>query len=96
VCADGGPIDANAARQFGPVNVLCEPGTALERALVLAERLTSNAPVAVGATRRIVLDSLALDELAAWRLSADGFAEANASEDFQEGIAAFVEKHPPV
>jgi enoyl-CoA hydratase/carnithine racemase len=34
--------------------------------------------------------------LAAWRLSADGFAEANASEDFQEGIAAFVEKHPPV
>ena len=42
------------------------------------------------------LDSLVVDEAAAWRLSAEGFAEASASEDFKEGIDAFVEKRPPV
>ena len=42
------------------------------------------------------MDSLAVDEATAWRLSAQGFAEASASEDFKEGIDAFVEKRPPV
>jgi len=92
----GGPIGAAAAHQFGLVNDLCEPGTVLERALELASRITNNAPVAVRATRKIVLDSLGADEGAAWRLSAHGFAEASASEDFKEGIDAFVEKRPPV
>ncbi len=92
----GDPIDAASAHQFGLVNELCEPGTALERAVALAGRITSNAPVAVRATRRILLDSLVVDEAAAWRLSAEGFAEASASEDFKEGIDAFVEKRPPV
>ncbi len=92
----GDPIGAVAAHQFGLVNDLCEPGRALQRALELAGRITSNAPVAVRATRRIVLGSLVADEGAAWRLSADGFAEASASEDFKEGIDAFVEKRPPV
>ena len=92
----GDPIDATSAHRFGFVNDLCEPGAALERAVALAERITNNAPVAVRATRRIVLDSLAVDEAAAWRLSAEGFAEASASEDFKEGIDAFVEKRPPV
>ena len=92
----GDPIDAAAAHHFGLVNVLCEPGAALERAVALAGRITNNAPVAVRATRRIVLDSLAVDEAAAWRLSAEGFAEASASEDFKEGIDAFVEKRPPM
>jgi enoyl-CoA hydratase len=92
----GDPIDARSAHRFGLVNDLCEPGTALERAVALAGRITSNVPVAVRSTRRIVLDSLAVDEAAAWRLSAEGFAEASASEDFKEGIDAFVEKRPPV
>ena len=92
----GDPIDAAAAHHFGLVNVLCEPGAALEHAVALAGRITNNAPVAVRATRRIVLDSLAVDEAAAWRLSAEGFAEASASEDFKEGIDAFVEKRPPM
>ncbi len=92
----GDPIDATSAHRFGLVNELCEPGTALERAVALAGRITGNAPVAVRATRRIVLDSLTVDETTAWRLSAQGFAEASASEDFKEGIDAFVEKRPPV
>ncbi len=92
----GDPIDATSAHRFGLVNELCEPGTALERAVALAGRITGNAPVAVRATRRIVLDSLTVDEATAWRLSAEGFAEASASEDFKEGIDAFVEKRPPV
>lgn len=92
----GDPIAAALAYQFGLVNDLCEPGTALEHAVALAGRITSNAPVAVRATRRIVLDSLTVDEATAWRLSAEGFAEASASEDFKEGIDAFVEKRSPV
>jgi enoyl-CoA hydratase/carnithine racemase len=92
----GDPIDATAAHQFGLVNHLCEPGSAVQSALELAGRITANAPVAVRATRRVVLESALVDEGAAWRLSAEGFAEASASEDYEEGIAAFLEKRSPV
>src|SRR5438309_11919725 len=45
----GDPIDAERAYAFGLVNVLVEPGQALDGALALAERITANAPLAVRA-----------------------------------------------
>ena len=46
----GDPIEAERAHHFGLVNVLCEPGEALDQAKELAGRIEANAPVAVRAS----------------------------------------------
>jgi enoyl-CoA hydratase len=91
----GDPIEAERAHQFGLVNVLCEPGEALEKAKELAARIEANAPVAVRASRQVVLAAMTADEATGWRLSGEGMAKAMGSEDFKEGLMAFIEKRPP-
>jgi enoyl-CoA hydratase len=91
----GDPIDAARAYHFGLVNVLCEPGEALEKARELAARVEANAPVAVRASRHVVVTAVADDEDAGWRLSAEATARAMGSQDSKEGLAAFIEKRPP-
>ena len=51
---------------------LCEPGQVLEEARELAGRVEANAPVAVRASRHVVLAATTDDEAAAWRLSSRG------------------------
>lgn len=91
----GDPIDAEAAHRFGLVNQLVEPGAALDAARALAGRITANAPVAVRESRRILLESVMADDEVAWRRSTDGLLAAMGSEDFGEGLSAFIEKRPP-
>jgi enoyl-CoA hydratase len=91
----GDPIDAQRAYQFGLVNQLVEPGTALEAALALAERVNANAPIAVRESRRVVLDGMLADDDTAWRVTFDAMAKAMATEDFAEGPRAFIEKRAP-
>lgn len=91
----GDPIDAERAHHFGLVNYLSEPGQALARARELAKQIEANAPVAVRASRRVVVAAAEADEATGWRLSAEAFAEAMSSEDNREGLMAFIEKRPP-
>ncbi|HEY2302252.1 MAG TPA: crotonase/enoyl-CoA hydratase family protein [Acidimicrobiales bacterium] len=91
----GDPIDAARAHHFGYVNRLCEPGHALETAKELARQIEANAPVAVRASRRVILAAMTEDENTGWRLSGEAMAEAMASEDMKEGLTAFIEKRPP-
>jgi enoyl-CoA hydratase len=92
----GEPITAERAHALGMVNVLCEPGRALDEAHALAERITANAPLAVRASRRVVLDSLWATEEQAWAITDEAMATVVASEDFAEGPRAFIEKRAPV
>jgi len=91
----GDPIDADRAYSLGLVNQLVEPGRALEGAVALAERICANAPLAVWASRRVVLGSAGNDDEVGWRLTEEAFGEIIRSEDFAEGPRAFVEKRPP-
>ena len=91
----GDPIDAEAAHRHGMVNVLCEPGTAVDTALELAGRITANAPLAVYATRTVLLDSLWSTEDEAWSSTGRHFAALFTTEDFAEGPRAFIEKREP-
>jgi enoyl-CoA hydratase len=91
----GDPIDAERAHHFGLVNELVEPGTALDAALALAERINANAPIAVRQSRRVVLDGMLADDDDAWKLTVDAMAKAMATEDFAEGPRAFIEKRAP-
>lgn len=92
----GDPISAEDAHRYGFLNVLCEPGQALDKALELAERITANAPVAVRETRRLMIELVNADDETAMAKSAEAMAVAMSSEDFSEGLTAFIEKRPPV
>jgi enoyl-CoA hydratase len=92
----GDPIDATRAYHFGLVNVLCEPGQAVTAAQELAKRITVNAPLAVRASRQVLLGAEGASDEEAWKLTNSYMAEVMASEDFAEGPRAFIEKRPPV
>jgi enoyl-CoA hydratase/carnithine racemase len=86
---------AERAYHFGLVNVLCEEGGALEAAKKLAAQITENAPLAVRESRRIILEATDQPDEVGWRLSNEGIAKMFGTEDFTEGLAAFVEKRAP-
>lgn len=92
----GDPIDAVRAHHFGLVNRLVEPGQALDEAIKLAEQICANAPVAVRESRKIVLEATNAPDDVGWRMSMEGMGVAMSSEDFSEGLTAFIEKRPPV
>jgi enoyl-CoA hydratase/carnithine racemase len=91
----GDPISAELAHHHGLVNRLCEPGDALDVATALAEQVCANAPVAVRESRRVVLEATHAPDEVGWKLSAEGMAAAMRSDDFREGLTAFIEKRPP-
>ena len=92
----GDPIDATRAHHFGLVNRLVEPGQALDEAISLAEQICANAPVAVRESRKIVLEATNAPDDVGWKMSMEGMAIAMRSDDFSEGLSAFIEKRPPV
>jgi enoyl-CoA hydratase len=91
----GEPIDAERAYDLGLVSRLVEPGAALAEALCLARQIAECAPLAVRASRQIVLAADQDDETLK-KLSQEFLDEVLASEDAQEGLRAFIEKRPPM
>ena len=91
----GDPIRAERAYHFGLVNELCEEGEALERAQALADRVSANAPLAVRESRAIILAATDQPDEVGWKLSGEGMMKMFGTEDFNEGITAFIEKRAP-
>lgn len=91
----GDPIAAQQAHSHGLVNRLVEPGKALDGAIALAEQICANAPVAVRESRKVVLAATNAPDDVGWKMSIEGMAAAMSSEDFSEGLTAFIEKRPP-
>jgi enoyl-CoA hydratase len=86
---------AERAHHFGWVNVLCDEGQALEAAKTLAGQICENAPLAVRESRRIMLAATDQPDDVGWRMSGEGIVKMFQTEDFKEGLAAFVEKRAP-
>jgi enoyl-CoA hydratase/carnithine racemase len=91
----GEPIDADRGYAVGLVNQVTEPGDAVAAAVALGERICANAPVAVQATLVAANRWLAAAEEFGWQVTADALATIGASQDYKEGIAAFLEKRSP-
>ncbi len=72
------------------------PAQALDEAIALADQICANAPVAVrDESRKIMIEATHAHDEVGWKMSIDGMAKAMASEDFNEGLTAFIEKRPP-
>lgn len=94
----GEPVGAAEAERLGLVNRVAPDGEVLEVALRLAQRVAANAPLAVAASREVILGSAgrtAESEAAAWALSDRASADVRASEDAREGVTAFAEHREP-
>jgi enoyl-CoA hydratase len=92
----GQPIDAPRAYEVGFVNVLSAPGEAVAAAVTLAQQLCANAPVSVQACLAAVNDTVATGDAVGWQETERALAAAQGSADAREGVAAFLEKRPPV
>jgi enoyl-CoA hydratase len=90
----GDPIDADRAERCGLVNVVTEPGGALEGALGLARRICANAPVAVSQSLQLI-EACGVPEEESWTRTNVAMDVVMASEDAREGRTAFLEHRPP-
>jgi len=92
----GDTIDAQRAYELGMINDLCEPGTVIECAMSLAERINANAPLAVRSSRQLILDAPGQSDAEGMKAASKAFNIIVRTEDAAEGPRAFIEKRPPV
>jgi enoyl-CoA hydratase len=92
----GRPVDARRGYEAGFVNLVTEPGAALDGALGLAREICDNAPLSVQACLAAVNELSAHDDEIGWRATEAALATASRSADAREGVAAFLEKRPPL
>jgi enoyl-CoA hydratase len=82
--------------EFGLVNRVTEPGEALAAAKELAHRLAENAPLALAATKRVIVESADWSRDEAFARQGDIITPVFTSKDAMEGATAFAEKRKPV
>ena len=91
----GEPLDARRAYDLGLVSRLVEPGDARAEALRAAEQIVAAAPLAVRASRRVVLSAAQEQDDTLRRTSREMLEKLLSSEDADEGLSAFAEKREP-
>ncbi len=92
----GKRIDAGEARRIGLINEVVPRGELLARAQALAHDLLACAPLALEASKQVMLQSVAEPDLeAAMRKEYPAATRMLASEDAREGPRAFAEKRKP-
>jgi enoyl-CoA hydratase len=92
----GDPISAERAYELGLVNRLTDAGGAVDAALELAAAIARNGPLALDATKEILLRQADWTEEEFWREQGEIVAPVMGSEDAREGATAFSEKRDPV
>jgi enoyl-CoA hydratase len=92
----GEPVDAARAAELGLVNRVVPDGTALDAAVVLAQVVAANGPLAVAVTKEIARSASDWTSAEGWQRQAELMAPVFVSEDAQEGARAFAEKRAPV
>ena len=92
----GRHFDAAEAHRLGIVNEIVAPESLMDRVGALAQTLAANSPESLAATKRLMaaqhkkwLDSAITSAI-------EASAQARETEDFREGLAAYLEKRKPV
>jgi enoyl-CoA hydratase len=92
----GDTMPAERFFDFGVVNVLAEPGGAVDAALELAGRMAKNGPLALIASKQVLQEQFDWSTAEMWQKQAEITGPVFVSEDAKEGANAFKEKRDPV
>ena len=92
----GEPFTAERAYNLGLVSRLVEDGQAEAEAMKLALQICQNAPLAVWASRKVVLAAHTENDETLKQMTNAAFAGVLASSDTKEGLEAFIEKRSPI
>ncbi len=92
----GDPINAERAYELGLINRLTEPGESVSTALELAEAIAVNGPLALAASKRILVESVDWPESDFFARQGEIAGPVMGSQDAREGAVAFAEKRDPV
>ncbi|MFE7719158.1 crotonase/enoyl-CoA hydratase family protein [Nocardia rhizosphaerihabitans] len=91
----GRHIKAAEAKEIGLIGHVVPDGTALDKALELAEMISANGPLAVQAILKTIRDTEGMHENDAFKIDAELGAAVFKSADAKEGPKAFAEKRKP-
>lgn len=89
------PVSAAEAKEIGLIGYVVPDGTALDKALEIAEMINANGPLAVEAIKRSVRATEGLPEDEALKVELEIGWPIFSTEDAKEGTRAFVEKRTP-
>ncbi|MBG0855216.1 crotonase/enoyl-CoA hydratase family protein [Streptomyces spinoverrucosus] len=90
----GEPVDGRRAGELGLANRVTAGGQAVAEALLLAERLAENAPLALAAVKRVVRAADGAPDSEAFAFQRGEMKTLMASADVTEGMTAFAERRP--
>jgi enoyl-CoA hydratase/crotonobetainyl-CoA hydratase len=88
----GDPIDAARAKELGLINQVVPAAELRDAALALAARVAANGPLAVQATKQLMLDEIGNGNPS---LLGELQKKVFSSEDAKEGATAFAQKRAP-
>lgn len=88
-------ISAQRAFEIGLVNEVVPAGTALDAAKALAAKIVANGPLAVAASKQVVLQSADWSDDERWKKQQEIVTPVFMSADAIEGSTAFAEKRAP-
>jgi enoyl-CoA hydratase len=92
----GRQVSAQEALSYGLIGYVVPDGTALEKALEIAERIAANGPVAVQNILRTIRDTEGMHEMDAFPVETALGKKVFASDDAKIGPTAFANKEKPV
>lgn len=88
-------FNAHDALAWGLVNAVYPLPELMPNALALAEKIASNAPIAIMSAKHIMNESVGLELSAADQLEREAFGNCFGTWDQREAMQAFVEKRKP-
>lgn len=88
-------VDARRAAEMGMINSVAADDELMEMALNLATRLANAPTAAIGRIKELLEQSATSDYSTQLDLEHKAQIQSGQTQDFREGVAAFVEKRPP-
>jgi enoyl-CoA hydratase len=91
----GKMIDAKTAERIGLVNMVVPPERLKSAVEELAKEIMSKPPIAIKLVKELINNSIETDQGTGLIHEAEAFGILSSTEDYKEGISAFIEKRKP-
>lgn len=91
----GKMIDAQTAERIGLINKVVPPEKLMSAVEELAKVIMSKPPIAIKLAKELINSSIETDQRTGLVHEAEAFGILSSTEDYREGVSAFIEKRKP-